>query len=354
MVTTDSAEVLFEARNALGIITLNRPRQLNALSYGMVKAMHEMLEQWALETAIKAVVITGAGEKAFCAGGDIRSLHDLGRAGRIEEARAFWREEYILNRFIKRYPKPYVALIDGIVMGGGVGVSVHGSHRVAGDKYLFAMPEVGIGFFPDVGATYALSRLPDHLGRYLAVTGARIGADDGLAAGLVTHRIPSSHFAPVMHALSEGAAVDAVLNAHAIAPQPAPLGSNRAAIRAAFSHGTILDVLAALDTMAARGDGFAAQTAESMRTKSPTSMVLALAQMVQGANLSFEEAMRLEFRIVSRIIAGHDFIEGVRAVIIDKDHKPRWNPARIEDVSEALIAPYLAPLADDLAFNGVV
>jgi enoyl-CoA hydratase len=352
MVTTDSAEVLFEVRNALGIITLNRPRQLNALNYGMVKAMHEMLQLWARNPALKAVAITGAGEKAFCAGGDIRSLHDMGKAGRIEEARMFWREEYTLNRFIKRYPKPYVAFVDGIVMGGGVGVSVHGSHVVAGEKYLFAMPEVGIGFFPDVGATYALSRLPDHLGRYLTVTGARIGADDGMAAGLVTHRIASSNFAQIMDALSEGADVDAVLNAHAAVPQPAPLGANRATIRAAFDHGTVVDILAALDTMAARGDGFAAQTAEAMRTKSPTSMVLALEQMVQGANLSFEDAMTLEFRIVSRIVAGHDFIEGVRAVIIDKDQKPRWNPVRIEDVSDEIIAPYLAPLVDDLVFDG--
>src|SRR5207253_7182759 len=176
-------EILFERRGAAGIITLNRPKALNAVTHDMVRALTRQLTEWQHDGAVTRVVITAAGERAFSAGGDIRALYELGRAGRQAEALTFWREEYPLNAMIKRYPKPYVALIDGIVMGGGVGVSVHGSQRVAGDRYTFAMPEVGIGFFPDVGATYALPRLPGKIGLFLALTGERMRAADALAFG---------------------------------------------------------------------------------------------------------------------------------------------------------------------------
>src|SRR3954447_8289475 len=171
----DGLEIICETRGAAGLVTLDRPRALNALTLGMVRALGQALDTWAGDPQVTRVVVAGAGGRAFCAGGDIRYLYDLGRAGRFEDARVFWREEYALNTRIKRYPKPYVALVDGIVMGGGVGVSLHGSHRVAGTRYSFAMPEVGIGLFPDVGATFALPRLPGRTGLYLALTGERLG-----------------------------------------------------------------------------------------------------------------------------------------------------------------------------------
>ena len=182
---TDAAaepEVLCERRGAAGMIVLNRPRALNAVTHGMVRAIASALDAWEKDPAVTRVVVTGAGDRAFCAGGDIRQLYELGRSGRHAETLAFWREEYILNARIKRYSKHYVAIVDGIVMGGGVGLSLHGSHRIAGDRYLFAMPEVGIGFFPDVGATYALPRLPGQAGLWLGLTGARIRRADAVAA----------------------------------------------------------------------------------------------------------------------------------------------------------------------------
>src|SRR4051812_5046490 len=217
------AELLCERRGAAGLVTLNRPQALNALTHGMVLALRRALDEWADDPAVTRVVVLGAGERAFCAGGDIRHLYDLGKAGRHEEALRFWRDEYPLNVRIKRYPKPYVTLIDGIVMGGGVGVSLHGSHRVAGDRYQFAMPEVGIGFFPDVGATYALPRLPGRMGLYLALTGERARAADALAFGLATHAVPSAALAEVRAALIDGAPVDAALGRVAREPDGAVL-----------------------------------------------------------------------------------------------------------------------------------
>src|SRR3979411_1974998 len=189
--TSENAEILFERRGAAGIVILNRPKALNAVTNDMLRALLRQLAEWQHDGAVTRVIVTAAGERAFSAGGDIRALYELGRAGRQVEALTFWAEEYPLNAMIKRYPKPYVALIDGIVMGGGVGVSVHGSHRVAGDKFLFAMPEVGIGFFPDVGATWFLPRVPGELGTYCAVTGERLKSADGIATGVATQWVPS-------------------------------------------------------------------------------------------------------------------------------------------------------------------
>src|SRR5262249_16777110 len=193
-VVVSEAEILLERRGAAGIITLNRPKALNAVTHAMVLALRKQLDRWADDAAITRVVITGAGERAFSAGGDIRVLYELGKAGRYGDALQFWRDEYPLNTVIKKYRKPYVALIDGIAMGGGIGVSVHGSHRVAGDRFSFAMPEVGIGFFPDVGATWFLPRMPCELGTYCALTGERFGIADALAGGIATHRGPSGRF----------------------------------------------------------------------------------------------------------------------------------------------------------------
>ena len=344
---TTEPEILCETRGHAGVVTLNRPRALNALTLGMVRGLARALVAWEHDPAIRHVVVVGAGEKAFCAGGDIRLLYELGKAGRIEESRGFWREEYVLNARIKAYPKPYVALIDGIVMGGGVGVSLHGSHRVVGERYLFAMPEVGIGFFPDVGATHALPRLPGATGTWLAVTGERVGQADALALGLATHAVASSAMAGLLDALVAGQDVDAALAEWAAPAPPPPLASHRALIDDAFSAPTVEEIIARLDEVAGT-DPFAARLLAAMAQKSPTSMKLALAQMQAGGALTFAEAMRTEFRIVSRIATGHDFREGVRAVIIDKDNKPAWQPARLADVDSAMVAAYFAPLPDDL------
>ncbi len=217
-VTADDT-VLCERRGAAGLITLNRPKALNALTLEMVRAMRRALDAWAADPAVTRVVVQGAGERAFCAGGDIRRIHEEGNAGRYAEAETFFREEYELNALIQRYPKPYIALIDGIVMGGGVGVSLHGSHRVAAERTTFAMPETGIGFFPDVGATHALPRLPGFVGTYLALTGERIGQGDVLAFGLATHAAAAARFPEIRDALAEGGPVEAAIGAQE-APAP--------------------------------------------------------------------------------------------------------------------------------------
>ncbi len=344
--TSPEAEILFERRGAAGLVTLNRPKALNAVTHGMVRALAGQLADWAADPAVSRVVVSAAGERAFSAGGDIRALTDLGTTGRHDEALAFWREEYILNAAIKHYPKPYVSLIDGIVMGGGVGISVHGSHRVAGDRYLFAMPEVGIGFFPDVGGTWFLPRLHGELGAYLALTGERLKAAGGVAAGIATHRVASARFAELRDALCGATPVDALLAAFA-EPADAPVPKYRPAMDRLFAGDRIEDILSALDREASSGGAdadFAAATAATMRTKSPTSLKIALAQMRVGAALSFDACMQTEFRIVSRLIHGQDFYEGVRAVIVDKDNAPRWRPATLAEVTPADVERHFAPL----------
>src|SRR5436190_8275433 len=204
-------DILFERRGAAGIVRLNRPKALNAVTHEMVRALARQLEAWASDAAVTRVIIRGAGERAFSAGGDIRALYELGRAGRQAQMLPFWRDEYTLNAFIKYYPKPYVALIDGIVMGGGVGVSIHGSHRVAGEKFQFAMPEVGIGFFPDVGATWLLPRMPGETGAYSALTGERLRTADAVATGIATHHVASARFPDLLDALCGDVPVDALL-----------------------------------------------------------------------------------------------------------------------------------------------
>ena len=340
-------EILFECRGVAGLVTLNRPRALNAVTLGMVRALATQLMKWADDPAVTRVVVSAAGERAFSAGGDIRALYDLGRAGRHDDMLPFWREEYTLHAMIKRYPKPYVALIDGIVMGGGVGLSVHGSHRVAGDRYLFAMPEVGIGFFPDVGATWFLPRLPGELGAYCALTGERLRCADGVNGTLATHRVASARLAELRDALCGAVAVDAILAGFAEPAGEGAVASRRDAIDRLFRGDRVEDILAALDREAQGGGAdaeFAGATAALIRTKSPTSLKLALAQVRAGKTLAFDRCMQTEFRIVSRIVHGEDFYEGVRAVIVDKDNAPRWRPSALEAVAQAVIDRHFAPL----------
>ena len=344
-------DILFERRGAAGLVTLNRPKALNAVTHGMVLALRAQLDAWADDPAITRVLIQAAGERAFSAGGDIRHLYDLGVSGKREEALQFWRDEYPLNAVIKNYRKPYVALIDGIAMGGGVGISVHGSHRVAGDRFSFAMPEVGIGFFPDVGATWFLPRMPGDLGTYCGLSGERFAAADALAAGIVTHRVASARFPALLEGLAGTVPVDAVLAAFSEPAGEAPIMARRAAIDRLFAGDRVEDILAALDREAASGGADAAwaeRTAATMRTKSPLSLKIALTQVRRGKDLDFAACMRSEFRIVSRVIEGHDFYEGVRAVIVDRDNSPRWQPAALAAVSEAEVERHFAPLAHEL------
>ena len=310
----------------------------------MVLALRAQLDQWAGDPAITRVVIQAAGERAFSAGGDIRALTDLGRAGKHAEMLQFWRDEYPLNAAIKNFRKPYVALIDGIVMGGGVGVSVHGSHRVAGDRFQFAMPEVGIGFFPDVGATWFLPRMPGELGAYCGLTGERFDAADAVAAGIATHRIPSARFPALLEGLAGTVPVDAVLAAFAEPAGEGKIAARRATIDRIFAGNSVEDILAALDR---EGDDWAQKTAATMRMKSPLSLKLALAQVRRGKQWDFDTCMRAEFRIVSRIIEGHDFYEGVRAVIVDKDNAPVWRPATLAEVRDADVERHFAPRPGD-------
>jgi enoyl-CoA hydratase len=329
-----------------GIIVLNRPAQLNAVTAGMVETIRDALASWADDPAVTRVVICGAGGKAFSAGGDIRRIYDAGKAGTHAESLDFWRDEYLLNIAIKRYPKPFVALIDGIVMGGGVGLSLHGSHRVAGGRTLFAMPEVGIGFFPDVGATYALPRLPGRTGTWLALTGARIKAGDALALGIATHAAPSEAFDAIARDLAAGRPIDETLAAVSSVPEPALGPGDRSVVDRCFAGGSVAEILAALDD-AANTTPFAQEAARTLRSRSPLSMAIALRQMRLGATLSFEEAMALEFRIVSRMVDNPDFYEGVRAVVVDKDQSPRWQPSSLDGVTGALVDRFFAGLGPD-------
>jgi enoyl-CoA hydratase len=344
-------DILFERRGAAGVVTLNRPDALNAVTHAMVRALAEQLRAWDVDPAITRVVVTAAGGRAFCAGGDLRALYDLGRAGRFDEALGFWWDEYRLNAFIKRYRKPYVSLIDGVMMGGGVGIAIHGSHRVAGDGFRFAMPEVGIGFFPDIGATWFLPRLPGEAGTYCALTGERIEAADATALGIATHRVPSARLPDLLDGLCSLVPVDALLAAFAEPVTAGPLKLHQQAIDLLFAADQIEDILSALDAVG-RASGpdtdFARRAAATIRTKSPTSLKIALMQLRRGETLDFEACLRTEFRIVSRVVTGHDFYEGIRAVIVDKDHSPAWQPATLDAVSDAAVAGYFAPVAREL------
>ena len=338
---TGEPAILFEQRGAAGIVTLNRPKALNALTHGMVLAMKAKLDEWAGDPTVGVVIVRGAGERAFCAGGDIRALAESDRAG-TPYALDFWRDEYILNATIKHYPKPYVALIHGIVMGGGVGVSVHGCYRVADETAVFAMPETGIGFFPDVGGSYFLSRCPGETGMFLALTGVRLKVVDTRYVGVSTHIVPQAQWSGLVDHLASGDVPEHAL-ATFEAEFAAPLAEYRATIDRLFAADSVETILAGLD---AESDEWARATAAVIRTKSPTSLKLAFREMREGRRHAFDDCMRMEYRMASRVLAGSDFYEGVRAVIVDKDNAPKWQPATLADVNNQSIAAYFAPLDD--------
>lgn len=340
-------DILIARRSRLGHITLNRPKALNALTHEMSLRIDAALKAWAADPAVETVVITGAGDRAFCAGGDIRALHQSGPRGWL--TRQFYWDEYRMNRRIFRFPKPYVAVIDGITMGGGVGVSVPGRYRIVTERTLLAMPETGIGLFPDVGASYYLSHLPGELGTYLGLTGARIKAADVLYTGLGTHFVPSAKVSELVAALEDAPAEDVVNRFAARFDEPAPLASVRDRIDRCFTGETVEEILEALQR---DGSSWAEETRATILQKSPISLKVTLRELRTARTLGFEDCMRLEYRLVQHFMADHDFFEGVRAVLIDKDNKPNWRPASLAEVTPAMVEAYFGPVEPgDLTFE---
>jgi enoyl-CoA hydratase/carnithine racemase len=352
------AEILFEVKDGLGVMTLNRPKVLNSLSYGIILEMERVMPQWEKDPAVKAVVLRGAGEKAFCAGGDVAGLYREMRddpSGTLR--RDFFRDEYIVNRRIYRYAKPWISLIDGIDMGGGVGLSVHGSHSVASEKFLFAMPETTIGLFPDVGGGYFLTRLPGALGTFLALTSHRLKVADALWAGIVDAYVPSAKMNDLQAAL--GAAdlsgpdahgkVDKVIAKFAEDAGPPSLPAMMQDIDRCFSAESVPEIVAKLKK---KGGEWADKQLAALMKLSPIAMAITLEQLKRCANRSFEDSMTIEYRMSQRCMQkGHDFFEGVRALLIDKDQKPKFNPSTIEGVTQAMVEEHFKPVSNDLFFD---
>lgn len=331
------ASVIAERDGRVGRIRLNRPKALNALDLSMIRAITAALEGWRDDPEIHAVVITGEGDRAFCAGGDIRAIRSHVLAHETPPVEAFFSEEYALNGTIAEYPKPYVALVDGICMGGGIGVSVHGTYRVATEHAIFAMPETGIGFLPDIGATFFLPRLPGELGMYMALTGAQIIGADAVHAGLATHFVPREQIA----ALATEIARDGVA-AVAVAAAPLPpfsLAPHRPTIDACFSAGSVPEILKRLQREDTR---WARETLATLRGRSPSSLCWSFALLRQGAKRTLPQCLAAELAATRTLTIHPDFAEGVRAMVVDKDRQPRWTPPRIEDVDPAEIARLLS------------
>ncbi|HXQ46938.1 MAG TPA: enoyl-CoA hydratase/isomerase family protein [Caulobacteraceae bacterium] len=330
-------EVIVRAQGGVGRLTLNRPAALNALTTGMCESMIEALLNWRTDPAVQLVVIDHAGERGFCAGGDIRMLAESG-AGDGAEARRFFFVEYRLNELLFRYAKPVVAIMDGVTMGGGVGLSMPARYRVATERTTFAMPETGIGLFPDVGGGWHLSRLQSHAGMWLALTGARIRGADCLALGIATDFVESAKV-PALKARTDPETVLTELESD---PGPAPIAAHREDIDRLFAGDSVEAIFAAL---AADPSDWAKAQLETLQTKSPQTLKVAFRQLRQGAAIaSFADEMRVEYRIGARVVQRHDFLEGVRAVIVDKDNAPKWSPPNIEAVSGAMLDEIFAPL----------
>lgn len=329
----EEATVLATVSGGVGRLTLNRPRALNALDRGMIDAIAAALAAWADDPAVRLVTIEGAGGRAFCAGGDVRAIRALSLVGEAREIEAFFVAEYAVNRMIAEYPKPYVALIDGISMGGGLGVSIHGSHRVVTEHATMAMPETAIGLFPDIGATHFLPRLPGGTGMYLALTGARISPGDAMHAGLATHFVPRA----ALESLKAGLVREgiAAIAGHAAPPPDSLLADDRAAIDRCFAAGSVGAILAALER---EGTPWAKATLATLSQMSPTSMCVSFAALRRGATMTLAECLAMELRLTRGTTRHPDFAEGVRAQVVDKTRDPRWSPATVAEVDDADIA----------------
>jgi len=340
--------VLFERRGRALIITLNRPAQLNALTRGMCDRIQQALYTGMADADVALVIVEGAGERAFCAGGDVIGMYHAGRAGSTAWE-DFFHDEYRMNQTVAVYPDPYVALLDGVTMGGGVGLSIHGHYRIVTERTLFAMPETGIGLIPDVGGTFALPRMPGEIGTWVALTGARLEAADCVYAGIATHYVPSERLPLLRELLADGSEpVDAVLATLHVNPGEAPLAAMRDAIDFHFGHDSVEAIQASL----AEGDEWALAQHATIARMSPTSLKLTLRALRLGAGESIEAALRTEYRVVCEIKHGHDFYEGIRAQLIDKDKASRWSPATLAEVDDAGLDRYFeAPAGGDLNFD---
>ncbi|GGA70605.1 putative enoyl-CoA hydratase [Pseudoclavibacter endophyticus] len=346
--------MLFEQRGGLGLVTLNRPRAINALSHDMVVTMHRGLAAWAADDRIHAVAIRGSGDRGLCAGGDVAELATLMRTdptAAAAEAASFFRDEYRLDRAVARYPKPYVAVMDGIVLGGGVGVSAHGSHRVVTERSKVGMPETGIGLFPDVGGTWLLSRAPQGVGVLIALTGTPVGAGDAIRAGIADAFVPSERLDRLLKLLETRSADDALVEVRAEAPSAA-LESEAGWTQRLGEATNAATAIAMIEAAADAGSDAAAGARDVIATRSPRSLAVSFEAIRRAADLpDLETALMQEYRLMLRMVAAPDFAEGVRAQLIDKDRNPSWTPATLAEVTADDVDAVFAPLADgDLTF----
>ncbi|MGJ6122641.1 enoyl-CoA hydratase/isomerase family protein [Mycolicibacterium sp. Y3] len=343
---TENEDILVSVRNGVGILTLNRPRAINSLNDVMVAGIARALTDWEHDDAITAVLLTGAGERGLCAGGDVVALYHSALAGGAA-ARSFWWDEYLLNAHIGRFAKPYVALMDGIVMGGGVGVAAHGNVRVVTEKTKMGMPEVGIGFIPDVGGTYLLSRAPGRLGLHAALTGAPFSGADAIAMGFADHFVPHDRLADFAEAVIADGHEDA-LRSYAEEPPASELLAQRHWIDSCYAGDTVAEILTDLrghDEQAAR------DAADLIATRSPIALSVTLTAVRRAEHLhSLEEVLQQEYRVSVASVASHDFVEGIRAQLVDKDRNPTWSPATLELCDDAAVDAYFAAAHPDLTF----
>jgi len=342
-----SDEIIFERRGGIGIVRLNRPKALNTLSFAMYRRFAPQLVAWGDDPAVHVIVVMGEGGRAFCAGGDVRAIYDARQTSGGTSA-DFFREEYSLIAHVHHFPKPYIALMDGIVMGGGAGISVNGSHRVATEKTLFAMPEVQIGLFPDVGASRFLNLCPGRLGLYLALTGRRINAADALYAKFATHHVPSDRLSALVDALAATTwkddartQLDTILTRFATDPGASALATIQSDIDRVFAAPSVEAIMAALGRESA---AWATEAHGAMVRASPSSLKITFRQLALGHGMSVEAALALEYRLTQHVLADHDFFEGIRAALVDKDNAPRWQPDSLAGVTEKAVDGYFAPL----------
>lgn len=346
-------EILIEQQSGLGIITLNRPKALNTLSLAMYRVFDPQLVTWGGDASVHALLVRGAGDRAFCAGGDVRAIYDARHQpqGAGDYKADFFREEYCLIQRVHRFPKPYIALVDGITMGGGCGISINGSYRIATERTLFAMPEVHIGLFPDVGASRFLTLCPGFLGRYLALTGARIKAADALYCGFATHYVPHERIADLTAALAALAwhpqarhrQIEAVIARFATDPGKASLPALQRDIDRCFGGDSVEAIVAALGRETAP---WAKEALAAIERASPLSLKITFHQLALGRGMSIEEALALEYRMTQHVMQGHDFFEGIRALLVDKDNTPRWQHRSLAEVSAAEVAGYFESLGE--------
>lgn len=340
MLSTSDPQTLVGRTGTLGRIRLNRPKALNSLTLAMVRDIEKALDAFEADPEVAAVLMSGEGERGLCAGGDIRMIYDGGKAG-SKEPLDFWREEYRLNARLNRLEKPFVAFMDGIVMGGGVGVSVYASHRIVTERTRFAMPETGIGFFPDVGASWFLTRQSHELGTYAALTGEQLGAGDAIAFGLADSYVPSERLPDLAEALSRQPDVSATVAAFADAPPPGQIAAQQPSIDRLFAFDTVEEILAAL---AQDGSDFAERALGILRTKSPLSLKVTLRLLRLGRREnSLEACLEREFAATAAVLRSHDFYEGVRAAVVDKDRNPQWRPAQLGEVTAEDVAAFFEP-----------